>query len=99
MGINNITAIDNTVVDFIRKYETEKPNSKFSHLLYSEQKKISSYYCRFVWASNILREKGVINLADIKGFNAIAEGALRSCNARKLKKVADKLTKMVRTSL
>ena len=97
--MNNITAIDNTVVSFIRKYETEKPNSKFSHLLYSEQKKLGSYYCRFVWATNVLKERGVINLADIKGFNAVAENALHSCNSKKLKKVSDKVCRLVKSTL
>jgi len=92
MNINNI---DSAVREFISKYQSEKPNSKFSNLPYNKQRTLASKYCRFVWASSILRDRGAITLADVKGFNAIAENALKQCNVKKLGKVANRVCSLL----
>lgn len=90
-----INSIDSSVGAFISKYQSEKPRAKFNKLSYEKQKVIASKYCRFVWASSILHQKGVITLADIKGFNAQAENALKQCNIKKLGKVANKVCSLL----
>ena len=94
-----INSIDSSVSAFISKYQSEKPNSKFSNLPYSKQRVLASKYCRFVWASGVLHQKGVITLADVKGFNAQAENALKQCNVKKLGKVANRVCSLLTSEI
>lgn len=90
-----INSIDSSVSAFISKYQSEKPRAKFHSLSSGKQKVIASKYCRFVWASSVLHQRGLITLADVKGFNALAENALKQCNVKKLGKVANRVCSLL----
>lgn len=90
-----INSIDSSVRKFISKYQSEKPKAKFSNLPYSKQKTLASKYCRFVWASNVLKERGALDLVEVRRFNVLAETALRQCNIKKLGKVANRVCSLL----